>query len=116
MSVLTAYLMRTILSGTAMVLLVLLSLAGLFEFISQLGETQGDYGVVQALMYSVLRLPQLSFEMLPIAALIGSLLGLGGLASSSELVVIRTAGISVARLAGMVAVSGFGARHRIGIR
>jgi lipopolysaccharide export system permease protein len=44
--------------------------------------------------------------MLPIAALIGSLLGLGGLANSSELVVMRTAGISVSRLAGMVAVSG----------
>ncbi len=107
MSLLTTYLMRTILSGTAMVLLVLLSLAGLFEFISQLEESQGDYGVPQALMFAALRLPQLSFEMLPMAALIGSLLGLGGLASNSELVVMRTAGISVSRLAGMLAGAGF---------
>jgi len=106
MSVLTAYLMRAILSSTLLVLGVLLALAGLFEFIGQLDDIQGNYTVPMALIYALLRLPQLSFEMLPIAALIGSLLGLGGLANSSELVVMRTAGISVSRLAGMVAVSG----------
>jgi len=106
MSLLSNYLMRTILSSTLLVMLVLLALAGLFEFISQLEAIQGDYNVPQALLFSALRLPQLSFEMLPIATLIGTLLGLGSLANNSELVVMRTAGISVARLAGMVAVSG----------
>jgi lipopolysaccharide export system permease protein len=106
MSVLTAYLMRTILTSTLLVLGVLLALAGLFEFIGQLDDIQGNYTVRTALLYALLRLPQLSFEMLPIAALIGSLLGLGGLANSSELVVMRTTGISIARLAVMVAVSG----------
>ncbi len=106
MSLLTAYLMRTIVASTLMVLLVLLALGGLFEFISQLEDTQADYGVAQALLFALLRLPQLSFEMLPIAALIGSLLGLGALATNSEIIVMRTAGLSVVRLAGMVAVSG----------
>lgn len=106
MGLLSNYLMRSILTSTLLVLLVLLALAGLFEFISQLEGTQGNYGVPQALLFTALRLPQLSFEMLPIAALIGSLLGLGGLANNSELVVMRTAGLSVARLAGMVAMSG----------
>ena len=106
MSLLSSYLMRAILTSTVLVLLVLLALAGLFEFISQLEDTQGNYGVPQALLFSALRLPQLSFEMLPIAALIGSLLGLGSLANNSELVVMRTAGLSINRLAGMVAISG----------
>jgi lipopolysaccharide export system permease protein len=106
MSLLTTYLMRTILASTMLVLLVLLALAGLFEFIGQLQDTQADYGVAQALLFALLRLPQLSFEMMPIAALIGSLLGLGALANNSEIVVMRTAGLSIARLAGMVAVSG----------
>ncbi len=106
MGLLSSYLMRSILISTALVMLVLLALAGLFEFISQLDDTQGNYGVPQALLFALLRLPQLSFEMLPIAALIGSLLGLGDLANHSELVVMRTAGISVIRMAGMVAVSG----------
>jgi len=98
--------MRAILVSTLLVMLVLLSLAGLFEFIGQLESIQGSYGIPQALLFTVLRLPQLSFEMLPIAALIGALLGLGALANNSELVVMRTAGLSVVRLAGMVAVSG----------
>lgn len=104
--ILTAYLLRTILSSTLLVLLVLLALGGLFEFIGQLDNVQGDFGIPQALMFAALRLPQLSVEMLPIAALIGSLLGLGGLATSSELVVMRTAGVSVMRLIGMVAIAG----------
>jgi lipopolysaccharide export system permease protein len=106
MGLLSSYLMRSILISTVLVLVVLLVLAGLFEFISQLEDTQGNFGVPQALLYTLLRLPQLSFEMLPIAVLIGSLLGLGGLANGSELVVMRTAGLSVTRLAGMVAISG----------
>lgn len=106
MKVLTVYLMRAILTSTLLVMLVLLALAGLFEFIGQLESTQGNYGIPEALLFALLRLPQLSFEMLPIAALIGGLLGLGALANNSELVVMRTAGLSVVRLAGMVSLSG----------
>jgi len=92
--------------STLLVVLVLLALAGLFEFIGQLDATEGQYGIYQALLFSLLRLPQLAFEILPIAALIGALLGLGSLSNNSELVVMRTAGLSVMTLAGMVAVSG----------
>lgn len=106
MGILTGYILRTILKSTLLVLLVLLALAGLFEFIGQLDNVQGDFGIQDALLFAALRLPQLSFEMLPIAALIGSLLGLGGLATSSELVVMRTAGISVVQMMGMVAIAG----------
>lgn len=106
MSLLSIYLMRSILASTMLVMLVLLALAGLFEFIGQLDSIQGNFEIPQALLYALLRLPQLSFEMLPIASLIGGLLGLGSLANNSELVVMRTAGLSVRRLAGMVAISG----------
>ena len=106
MNLLSRYLMRTILQSTVLVLGVLLALAGLFQFIGNLDDVRGDYQMPQVFLYSVLRMPQIAFEMLPMAALIGSLLGLGALANKSELVVMRTAGISVARLAGMVATSG----------
>ena len=104
--ILTQYMMRAILQTTGMVLLVLLALAGLFEFIAELDDTQGDYQTPQVVLYSLLRLPQLAFEMLPIAALIGSLLALGALASGSEIIVMRSAGLSIVRLAGMVGVAG----------
>lgn len=106
MGILSAYLMRTILASTLLVLMVLLALATLFEFIGELDNKMGDYGIPQALLYSVLRLPQLSFQMLPMATLIGALIGLGGLASNSELVVMRSAGLSVGKLARMVAITG----------
>ncbi len=106
MSILSAYLMRTILASTLLVLMVLLALATLFEFIGELDNKLGNYGVSQALLYSVLRLPQLASQMLPMATLIGALIGLGGLAGNSELVVMRSAGLSVGNLAGMVAVTG----------
>lgn len=106
MRILSGYLTRTIVMSTLLVLTVLLALAALFEFIGQLEDVQHRYGIPQALTYSFLRLPQLSFEMLPMAVLIGSLLGLGGLATNSELVVMRTAGLSVGKLAAMVAWSG----------
>jgi len=106
MGILSGYLMRTILASTMLVLMVLLGLATLFEFIGELDNKMGDYGIPQALLYSVLRLPQLASQMLPMATLIGALLGLGGLASNSELVVMRSAGISVGKLAGMVAITG----------
>ncbi len=106
MGILSVYLMRTILASTMLVLMVLLGLATLFEFIGELDNKMGDYGVSQAFLYSVLRLPQVAFQMLPMATLIGALLGLGGLATHSELVVMRSAGLSVGKLAGMVAITG----------
>ena len=87
-------------------LVVLLALAGLFEFIAELDDTRGDYQTPRVILYTLLRLPQLAFEMLPVAALIGSLLGLGALAANSEIVVMRSAGLSVRKLSGMVALTG----------
>jgi lipopolysaccharide export system permease protein len=104
--ILTQYMTRTVLASTALVLVVLLALAGLFEIIAELDDTQGEYQTPQAILYTLLRLPNLAFEMMPVAALIGSLLGLGALASNSEIVVMRSAGISVSRMSGMVALSG----------
>jgi lipopolysaccharide export system permease protein len=106
--ILSQYMMRAIVSAAALVLVVLLALAGLFEFIAELDDMQGDYQTPRVILYTLLRLPQLAFEMLPVAVLIGSLLALGGLAANSEIIVMRSAGLSIKKLAGMVAVTGFG--------
>ena len=104
--ILSQYMMRTIFASTALVLVVLLALAGLFEFIAELDDTNGNYQMPQVILYTLLRLPNLAFEMLPVAALIGSLLGLGALAGNSEIIVMRSAGLSVRELAVMVGLSG----------
>ena len=105
--ILSQYMMRAIIAATALVLIVLLALAGLFEFIAELDDIQGNYQTPRVVLYTLLRLPQLAFEMLPVAVLIGSLLALGGLAANSEIIVMRSAGLSIRRLSGMVAITGF---------
>ena len=106
MNILLKYLIGSILRGTFLILLILLSITALYEFISQLGNLEANFGVLQAFLFALLRLPQLSFEMLPIATLIGSLFSLGQLASKSELIIIPTAGASLNLLAKIGGASG----------
>ena len=107
MSVLDRYIVRTILGSVALVMAVLLVLGALFVFIDQQDDVGvGHYTALGALWYSLLNLPQLAYELLPITALIGSLLGLGSLARGSELTVIRATGVSVARLASFAVLAG----------
>lgn len=107
MSVLSRYIVRAVLGYTALVMAVLLILIGLYLFLMQTDELGiGRYGVFDALIVVACRLPKEAFTLLPIGALIGSLLALGNLASSSELVVMRVSGVSVFRLAAWVATAG----------
>lgn len=105
--VLDRYLLRAVLSAVLMVVLVLASLGGLFLFIGQQDDIGvGSYGAIEALTFVLLNLPQQIWELLPISALIGTLLGLGNLARGSELIVLRSAGLSVWRIARPVALAG----------
>ena len=107
MRILGRYLIGTVLLYTTMVLAVFLTLGGLLVFIQQQDDIGvGDFGAADALLYSLLNLPQQAFEVMPISALLGSLLGLGALARGSELVVIRASGVSVKRVAASVAAGG----------
>ncbi len=106
MSVLDRYIVRTVLGGVMLVMLVMLVLGGLFVFISQQSDIGiGHYTVADALWYTLLNLPQQIYQLLPITALIGSLIGFGQLARGSELTVIRATGVSVGRLAGTALIA-----------
>ena len=93
------YIGRAILSGT---LLALFIFGGLFAFLKFVAELPSvginDYGTLQAIIFVLLNLPQLLYHVFPMSILLGTLLSLGALASSSELVVMRAAGISTARI------------------
>jgi len=107
MNVLDRYIARTVLLYTAMVAGVLITLASLFTFIGQQDDIgTGSYDVSNAFLFTLLSLPQQLFESLPIAALIGAILGLGNLSRDSELTVMRAAGISVARIGASSALAG----------
>ncbi|HEY6482081.1 MAG TPA: LPS export ABC transporter permease LptG [Steroidobacteraceae bacterium] len=107
MNVLDRYIVRTIISSVLLVMSVVLVLGALFVFIDQQDDIGvGHYTALSALWFTLLNLPQQAYELLPITALIGSLLGLGSLARGSELVVVRATGISTLRLAGSAAMAG----------
>src|SRR6202790_1449494 len=107
MNTLDRYLYRTVLVYAAMALAVLMTLGALFVFISQQGDIGvGNYSAADAFLFTLLNLPQQAFELLPIGAMIGALMGLGNLASGSELVVTRASGVSVWRIAWPVGLAG----------
>jgi lipopolysaccharide export system permease protein len=107
MRILHGYLFRTILSTTGLVLAVFLSLSSFIKFVGQLDDIgAGDYGLLNALAWVALQTPTSIGQMLPIATLLGALLGLGSLASRSELIVLRAAGVSPRGLARSVLVTG----------
>jgi lipopolysaccharide export system permease protein len=106
-NILDRYLYRTVLVYTAMAMAVLLTLGALFLFISQQSDIGvGSYSAGDAFLFTLLNLPQQAFELLPIGAMIGALMGLGNLASGSELVVTRASGVSVWRIAWPVGLAG----------
>jgi len=107
MNRLASYIIVSILRGTALVAAALVTVATVIEFVGQLDDVGlASYGVQEALVYVALRVPRKLFDVLPAAALIGSLLGLGNLAVHRELVVMRTSGISQYRLLGAVGGAG----------
>lgn len=92
------YIVSTVANAMLMVLLVVLSLDILFGFIAEMDELKENYQTVQALIYIITTVPRRIYDYLPLAAFIGCLVGLGVLANSSELTVMRAAGVSVGRI------------------
>lgn len=107
MTLLDRYFVRTVLWHTLMVLAVLLALMTLVNFISNQDDIgQGTFDVAGAFFVTILFMPQQAYELLPIAALIGAIIGLGGLARDSELTIVRAAGVSITRIAASTALAG----------
>ena len=105
--ILDRYIGRSILSTSVLVLLTLVALASIFAFISELDDVgKGSYSVGRAMQYVFLTIPGSAYLLFAPSVLLGSLLGLGALASNSELTVMRAAGISVGRIIRAVLITG----------
>ncbi len=92
---------RHVLYSTLLVLNVLVALAVFFILIDGLKDYgKASFGVVELIKYVVLKQPLQVYDLSPIAALIGSMMGLSTLALNSELTAMRAAGVSVARIVG----------------
>jgi lipopolysaccharide export system permease protein len=99
MTILDRYLGIAIVTGTLLALLLLVSVGTLMEFVDEMDEIgKQDYTYLTAILFTLLTVPQRIYEFFPAAVLLGSLLSLGNMAANSELVVMRAAGVSVARI------------------
>ncbi|TQI78558.1 lipopolysaccharide export system permease protein [Serratia fonticola] len=101
--VLDRYIGKTIFNTIMMTLFMLVSLSGIIKFVDQLRKVgQGDYTALGAGVYTLLSVPKDIEIFFPMAALLGALLGLGTLATRSELVVMQASGFTRLQIAGSV--------------
>ncbi|WPL16032.1 Lipopolysaccharide export system permease protein LptG [Thiorhodovibrio winogradskyi] len=99
MKILDRYLAMAVIAGTLITLAALLPLLGIFILADEMDNMGTNaYGFSAALLYVTLSLPRYAYQLFPIATLIGALVGLGMLASRSELVAMRAAGVSIGRI------------------
>ena len=114
MSLLSRHIAFTVFAGILLVLAAFITLVTMFALVEELGDDEVGYSAWNALTYVGLTMPRRVYELLPFAAFIGALVGLGQLASHSELLVMRSAGyskvqifLSVCLPAGLLLLIGF---------
>ncbi|WP_175651103.1 LPS export ABC transporter permease LptG [Pseudomonas sp. Marseille-P9899] len=95
---LDGYIGKSVFMAILAVLGIILGLASLFAFIDEMGDISDTYTLLDASSFVVLTAPRRLYDMLPMAGLIGCLIGLGSLASNSELTIMRAAGVSIGRI------------------
>lgn len=98
MKVLDQYIFKQVAQSVLAVLIVVLGLDLLIAFLDQLDNMNEHYTLGGAFHYVAWTLPRRLYEYIPLSTLVGVMVGLGMLASQSELTVMRAAGISTGRI------------------
>lgn len=107
MRTLDRYIAKEVIVGSLIAVLVLLALLNFFTFADELGDMgEGDYNLRRIFQYLALTSPRSLYELFPSAALVGSLVTLGGLANHRELMAMQAAGASRARIIRAVLMGG----------
>lgn len=104
MKVLTRHVAKEVLIATLFVLVALVALIAFFDLVSQARNIGNRYSISMALFLTMLKLPSRLYEVMPIAALLGAVYTMSRLAANSEFTIMRVAGLSPFRLAGMMTV------------
>lgn len=99
MKILDRYIGWTIISATITVVIVLVAVFTFFAFIEQLEDVgRGTYNIGKATVFVISSVPDLTYNLFPMAALIGSLIGFGTLMRNGEITVIRCVGVPKMRV------------------
>jgi lipopolysaccharide export system permease protein len=95
MKVLHRYVSAEIVAAVLFALIAFLSLFAFFDLIGELPEVgRGGYRLQHAFMYVAMGLPGYVYELMPIAALIGTIYALAQFAAKSEFTIMRASGLS----------------------
>ncbi len=90
------YIGLTVFLGIFIVLFVLVGLFTFFTFVEEIEDIgKQDYDTLDAILYVLYLMPSNIYDLFPTAVLLGTLIGLGGLANNNELTVIRAVGVSI---------------------
>lgn len=101
------YIAQTMFKATAMTLLILVVLLVFFGFIDEMDEVgEGAYTLADGFLVALLGAPRHVFEVFPVAALVGSLIGLGAMGAHGELIAMRSTGISLRQIVVAVVKAG----------
>ncbi len=99
MKILDRYIAIAVAKGTLVALFVLVGLDVFFNVMAQLDNVgKGTYSMVKMLQFVALITPYGMYQVFPMAALMGSLMGMGTLAANSELIAMRASGLSIWRI------------------
>jgi len=95
MKILDIYIGKIIAVTTTITLSIFVSLSGIIKFVEQMKAVgRGNYDLSHAALYVLYAIPRDIEIFFPMATLIGGLIGIGMMASNSELVVMQAAGWS----------------------
>jgi lipopolysaccharide export system permease protein len=84
----------------ALVAIGLVFLFAFFDFLQEIGNlNSGKYDLAKIIVFITLSMPGHLYEIIPLACLIGSMFTIGQLSSNSEIVVMRTSGMSIFKIA-----------------
>ena len=93
------YIAQNIYGLTGIVALALVAIYTFISFVADIDQTgQGSFGIGKLLAYTLMLMPDALYTLLPIIAMLGTLMGLGSLASQGELTAMRAAGVSLMRI------------------
>jgi lipopolysaccharide export system permease protein len=99
MRLLNRYLAQEILGSTLLVSVGLLAMFSFFDLIQELDSLgHGNYHLGMVLYFVLLSAPGHIYEVTPVAVLLGSLYALAQFSRNSELVVMRSSGVSTAKI------------------
>ena len=96
MKVLRRYFETEIYQSVLFVLVAFLALFAFFDMMSEVRFVGGPYRLEHAFLYVTLGLPTYAYELMPIAALIGTIYVMAQLAARSEFTVMRASSLSMA--------------------